>query len=70
MGSYDIAANYATRIAYEIARPIVGKVMERVEMFGPVKSKYVPVLRRRFPLKSLPPWYGGEETFKPMAVYG
>ena len=69
-GLLHYTANYATRIAIEIARPVAGRIMEKLDVFGPIKSKYRAVLRRRFPPKSIPPWYGGDEGFKPLEVYG
>ena len=63
------AANYATQVAIQLARPVAGRLMERVEVFGSNKEKYKPILRRRFPPESIPPWYGGSNDFKPIAVY-
>ena len=43
---------------------MVGHLMERVQVFGPIKSKWLPVLAHRFPPGTLPLQYGGPAIVK------
>ncbi|CAG7821071.1 unnamed protein product, partial [Allacma fusca] len=54
-----------------LARPIIGSIMERVEIYGTQKDQWIPKLLRKIPRDQLPAWYGGnKEDFKPVAIYG
>lgn len=55
---------------YHILRPALGRVDERIEMYGPKKSKWLAVFNREFPPDALSPWYGGWGNFTPIATYG
>ncbi|CAG7837343.1 unnamed protein product [Allacma fusca] len=65
-----VNANYPTQLAASIARPIAGKLMERVELFGTNRAKWMAEIRRLLPEESIPTWYGGKSTFKPLEIYG
>ncbi|CAG7724520.1 unnamed protein product, partial [Allacma fusca] len=55
-----------------LAKPILGRALERLEIMGTQKSIWIPILLRTIDPDQLPPWYGGSvnDNFKPVAVYG
>ncbi|CAG7724575.1 unnamed protein product, partial [Allacma fusca] len=63
-------ANYATKLAADIARPAVGRLMEKVEVYGTGRATWLPKLLKLFPMDILPSWYGGNKNFKPLLLYG
>ncbi|CAG7837342.1 unnamed protein product [Allacma fusca] len=65
-----INANYVTQIAADLARPLAGKLMENVEIYGTNKAKWSAELRRLLPDSVIPSWYGGSSSFKPLQLYG
>ena len=66
----DILGNFAAEAFLNLGRPFLGSVLERVEIFGSQKEKWMPRLLRKIPRENLPPHYGGIEDFKPIATYG
>ncbi|CAG7831689.1 unnamed protein product [Allacma fusca] len=67
---YIVNTNAYAEILIQLLRPILGSVMERVEIFGTNKLKWLPRLLKAFPRDQLPPWYGGDDTYKPIKAYG
>ncbi|CAG7828256.1 unnamed protein product [Allacma fusca] len=65
-----INSNYATKLAADIARPAVGRLMEKVEVYGTGRATWLPKLLKLFPMDVLPSWYGGNKNFKPLLLYG
>ena len=63
------AANFAALQGVAIVRPFLGRLMEKVEIFGTQKEKFKPILRHTLPPQSIPAEYGGSIDFKPLAVY-
>lgn len=64
-----MAVNYVAKLFIEMLRPVLGSIMERVEILGANKSKWLPRLKALLPPDVLPPWYGGREDFKPEEIY-
>ncbi|CAG7829996.1 unnamed protein product [Allacma fusca] len=62
--------NYAVQIFIQLARPVLGELIERVVVLGSNKYKWKAELRRHLPKETTPTWYGGPEGFKPLVVYG
>ncbi|CAG7829652.1 unnamed protein product [Allacma fusca] len=67
---YCINVNFVAERLINMLRPILGREMERVEVLGTNKSKWLPILLRRFPQDQLPFWYGGFRNFIPYRLYG
>ncbi|CAG7823944.1 unnamed protein product [Allacma fusca] len=68
---FFINLNYLAERTYEVARPLLGSLVERVEVYGTNSAKWIPKLLRALPADQLPPWYGGpKKHFSPVVVYG
>ncbi|CAG7817319.1 unnamed protein product [Allacma fusca] len=67
-GVIVLNANYVAKLAVDVARPVVGALLERVEIYGSNKNFYLPKLLKRMSIKNIPPWYGGSKDFKPLIV--
>ncbi|CAG7719173.1 unnamed protein product [Allacma fusca] len=67
---FFVNANSVASTLINLARPIMGSVMERIEVHGTQKSRWIPRLLRKFRTSQIPPWYGGQEKFSPIAIYG
>ncbi|CAG7721599.1 unnamed protein product [Allacma fusca] len=65
-----INVSHPAQVLINLVRPILGRMLERVDVFGTNKVKWIPALRRKFPENILPRWYGGNLTFKPIQVHG
>ncbi|CAG7838235.1 unnamed protein product [Allacma fusca] len=65
-----INANYVGEVGINMIRPLLGHMLEKIEIYGTNRNKWVPVLRRILPLNTIPKWYGGSDKFKPVKVYG
>ncbi|CAG7718056.1 unnamed protein product [Allacma fusca] len=63
-------SNHAAQIFIQLARPVLGELMERLVVLGSNKYKWKAELRRHLPEETTPTWYGGPKDFKPLAVYG
>ena len=66
----QFAVNFAVENLVQLVKPIVGHLLERVQIFGSVKSKWLPVLAQRFPEDTLPFQYGGARKHKYVFTYG
>ena len=58
------AANFATENFLLLAKPFMGNILEKCEMFGTQKRKWLPHILRKISKSQLPPWYGGEQNWK------
>ncbi|CAG7716713.1 unnamed protein product [Allacma fusca] len=67
---FMINMNYFAYKLIDILKPILGPGLERTELFGTNNVTWIPSLLDKFPKKSLPKFYGGDEDFKPVVVYG
>ncbi|CAG7828257.1 unnamed protein product [Allacma fusca] len=67
---FIINSNFATKLAADIARPLLGRVLEKVEIYGTNRNSWLPRILKTVPLEVLPPWYGGNTDATPVAVYG
>ncbi|CAG7823792.1 unnamed protein product [Allacma fusca] len=56
---YFVNTNFMFRGLLRTARPIMGSVMERVEIYGTRKATWVPKLLKKLPRDQLPPTFGG-----------
>ncbi|CAG7732762.1 unnamed protein product, partial [Allacma fusca] len=65
-----VNANHFAQLTINLVRPILGPVLERVDVHGTNKGKWLPMVRRQFPEDIIPLWYGGTPKFKPIQVYG
>ena len=52
-------ANYPAHIFVNIVRPFLGTFLEKVEIFGPQRDKWIPNLLKKIPRDALPKYYGG-----------
>ncbi|CAG7785559.1 unnamed protein product [Allacma fusca] len=66
---YFVNTNFMFKGLVEIARPIAGSLMERVEVYGPNKSLWLPKLLKKLPRDQLSPKFGGDKDFKPIKTY-
>ncbi|CAG7828481.1 unnamed protein product [Allacma fusca] len=69
-GIIILNSNYATQVAVSLVRPLVGRLMEKVEIYGNNRNIWLPRLLKHFSVDILPPQYGGSTNFKPLAEYG
>ncbi|CAG7821946.1 unnamed protein product [Allacma fusca] len=67
---YFVNTNFMFKGLLAIARPIMGSLMERVEVYGSHKATWVPKLLKKLPRDQLPPTFGGNADFKPIKTYG
>lgn len=68
---YVINADYLTHQLIRAIKPVFGRVISKVEVFGTRKSSWLPVVKRALGSHNLPEWYGGtSKDYKPLAVYG
>ncbi|CAG7826038.1 unnamed protein product, partial [Allacma fusca] len=44
-------ANYVTKVAYDIVRPVAGQLLERVDLYGSNKNTWVPRLIKLMPVE-------------------
>ncbi|CAG7707989.1 unnamed protein product [Allacma fusca] len=65
-----INVSYPAEVAFQLVRPFLGGVFERVDLFGTNKAKWSAVLRKLLPQETIPTWYGGSQNFKPLQVFG
>ncbi|CAG7826954.1 unnamed protein product [Allacma fusca] len=65
-----INATFAVQVLIDRSRPFLGHLLEKVDIYGANKNKWIPVLRRKFSDDLIPPWYGGAKNFKPVSVFG
>ncbi|CAG7834555.1 unnamed protein product [Allacma fusca] len=68
--AYIINTNFYGMKILELLRPILGPIMERVEIYGTDRSKWLPKMLKTLPRNQLPEWYGGERNYVPVKVYG
>ncbi|CAG7825499.1 unnamed protein product [Allacma fusca] len=54
----------------QLAKPLAGKFLERMEIHGTNKRKWMPRILRKIPRDQLPEAYGGYKNFKPIEFYG
>ncbi|CAG7726139.1 unnamed protein product [Allacma fusca] len=65
-----INANYVTKLAVDIARPFMGNVLEKVEVFASNRNVWLPRLLKTFPIEIVPERMGGKKNAKPLWTYG
>ncbi|CAG7717792.1 unnamed protein product [Allacma fusca] len=65
-----INVNYATKVAFQIGRPLFGGFLERVELYGSNRNVWLPRLLKILPADIIPPKYGGNKKFKPVGAFG
>ena len=64
----DILVNFAAENFIQISRPFMGTLLDKYEIYGTRAGKWKPMLLRRIPASQLPPKYGGNEDWKPLAL--
>ncbi|CAG7834233.1 unnamed protein product [Allacma fusca] len=65
-----INVNPVANAAVTSMRPILGRFMERVDVYGTQTAQWIPVVRRRLPADQLPAKYGGSKDHKPLIYRG
>ncbi|CAG7818498.1 unnamed protein product, partial [Allacma fusca] len=65
-----INTNFVAERLIDVVRPILGSIMEKIEIYGNNRAKWITVLRRHFPADQIPDWYGGNKGYTPVRVYG
>ncbi|CAG7717323.1 unnamed protein product [Allacma fusca] len=68
--AFLINANYVTKLAIDVARPLVGNLLDRVEVYGSNRNIWLPRLLKTFPIDIVPSWMGGHNDTRPLAIYG
>ena len=69
MDYFPFTVNYVAQAMINILRPVLGNLMEKIQVYGTNKSKWMPELLRQLPQDQLPSWYGGLPDHKPVKVY-
>ena len=64
----NFPVNYAAETFINIAKPFIGYLLERVEIYGTRSEKWKPKLLKTIPANQLPPKYGGSEDWKPVSL--
>ena len=57
------AANFAAELFLNSARPFLGSLFEKMEVYGTQRDRWVPRLLRDIPENVLPKAYGGTSKF-------
>ncbi|CAG7724492.1 unnamed protein product [Allacma fusca] len=68
-----INVNAVARSFINLATPVLGNVLERIEIYGTQKSRWIPKVLRRIDKDEIPSWYGGtkdSKEFQPVAIFG
>ncbi|CAG7721433.1 unnamed protein product [Allacma fusca] len=58
---FIINANPLVQQLMELSRSTVGRVFERIDIYGTNSRKWIPQLLRKIPVDQLPPKYGGSQ---------
>ena len=61
-----IVANFGAQSFINIARPFLGNILEKFEVYGADTTKWKPNLLRKIPSSQLPLYYGGDKDYKPI----
>jgi len=69
-GTTIVNANFVAENLVNILRPVFGNLLEKVEVFGTNRRKWLPHIIRKFDTSVLPEYYGGSASWKPLKVYG
>ncbi|CAG7838607.1 unnamed protein product [Allacma fusca] len=68
--AYFVNVNAVASVVVRLLRPVMGKAMERVEIYGTKPSQWMPILRRNLPGDQIPKKYGGEQGHNSLVNYG
>ena len=67
---FCFTANFAAENLLLLSKPFAGNIMEKAEIFGTDKARWLPSVLRKISPSQLSPWYGGDEDWKPVSVGG
>ncbi|CAG7824773.1 unnamed protein product, partial [Allacma fusca] len=67
---FVVNVTFIAESAINFVRPVLGKMLEKIEIHGTNKAKWKPRLLQHFPRESLPERYGGSKDFRPVKAYG
>ena len=67
---YLCAANFVFTAIWNLIRPVLGRAVYKVDVFGTNRDQWTPRILKIFPKDQLPAWYGGVSDHKPVQVYG
>ena len=70
MKLYFTIASYPAVRLINIVLPLLGSLLENVEVYGENKNKWQPAILRFIPQDQIPQWYGGVKGHVPLKVYG
>jgi hypothetical protein len=65
-----VNVNPVANAAVTSMRPILGRFMERVDVYGTQTAQWIPVIKRRLPSDQIAAKYGGRKDFKPLIFRG
>jgi hypothetical protein len=66
----SINVNNAAKRGLDLVRPVIGGVLDKMDVYGEEKEKWMAGLKKYLPEQAIPSWYGGRPDFKPLAIYG
>jgi len=69
-GTTIVNANFVAENLVNILRPVFGHLLEKVEVYGTNRRKWLPHIIRKYDTSVLPEYYGGSASWKPLKVYG
>jgi hypothetical protein len=67
---YFVNVNAISGVVIRLLKPTLGKVFERVEVYGTLKQRWMPIIRRNLPEDQIPEKYGGRKGHKPLIFHG
>ncbi|CAG7831453.1 unnamed protein product, partial [Allacma fusca] len=65
-----INVSFAAELALNIARPVLGSLFQKTDIFGTDKARWSAALRRMLPENVIPNIYGGRKDYTPVKIYG
>ncbi|CAG7733279.1 unnamed protein product [Allacma fusca] len=68
--SFIVNMNYFGEVVLNLMRPILGKALEKVEIYGTNSNAWIPKMLKILPQNQLSAKYGGNKDFKPIKMYG
>ncbi|CAG7831520.1 unnamed protein product [Allacma fusca] len=67
---FIVNSNYLFTTVWNLMKPLLGRNVYKVEVFGNNKDRWIPALLKTFPKSQIPEWYGGNKDHTPVKIYG
>ncbi|CAG7733986.1 unnamed protein product [Allacma fusca] len=65
-----VNANFIWERVWQLASPLLGALVNNIEIYGTNKEIWKPKLLKELPRDQLPEWYGGVAGHKPVQILG